>query len=359
MKHPPLILIDVGHPAVLHHSRYWAEELTKKGWRCLFVARDKDVLLPLLRAFSFRYEVLAANTGGFFSKLLRLPRLLFDFDRLLRRHRPQLVVSSASLHGSWACARRRIPHIAFIDTEPRRLVDAVTLPFVQAKVTPRAYYRRLGPGHYRYPGNHELAYLHPRRFRPDPSVRQKLGLAASERYAVVRFVAWKAFHDLGRPRMKKEDRLRLVEILNRRMRVFIVSERPLEPELQQFHFPLSPDLFHDALAFADLYAGEGITTAAEAAVLGVPAVLINSLRMGYCLELQRFGLLYRFDRFTEKACAKIEELASSADPRARFAENHRRFLSQAIDVSAFMAWFIERFPASADEWRANPEKTFE
>lgn len=349
------MLIDVGHPADFHFFRGMAAELTRRGWQCLFVAKDKDVMTPLLAASSLPYKMLAANRGGPARKILQLPLTLLRFFRLVREFRPDMVAGMASLHASWVCALLRIPHIAFIDTEPRRLLDVLTLPFVQARITGASYLRELGEKQYRIPGTHELAYLHPQRFQADFAVCEDLELKAGERYAIVRFVAWKALHDVGQAHMGHAARNHLVEMISKRVRVFITSETPLPQELAGMQFPLEPHRLHDALACADLYVGEGITMAAEAAILGVPALLINSLRMGYCLEAEKAGLLFQFDRFDDQAEKKLEELLSLPDLRRHFADRYKAYLKGKIDVTGFMVWFFEHYPESLAILRSDPE----
>ena len=337
---PRHILIDVGHPADLHRFRHFAAELRDRGWTCLIVAKDKDVLLPLLTAFQLPYVVLAANKGGLLRKVVGLPAALWRFYRLARSFQPGIAVSSASLHCSWICALRRIPHLAFIDTEPRRLVDALTLPFLQAKITPLAYQRDLGANHIRYAGNHELAYLHPQRFQPDPAIRSELGLSEDEPFAVVRFVAWKASHDVGLRHMNEAERLQLLQRMAAHKRVFVVSEERLAECFQPHLFPLPPERLHQALAFADLYVGEGITMASEAAVLGTPAVLLNSLRMGYCIEAEKAGMLFSFPFLNAEAEKKIAELLVMPDIKAAFRPKHHAYLQDKIDVTEFMVKLV-------------------
>lgn len=343
--HPKLI-IDIGHPCEVHHYKFVYWELRKKGWTCLFVAKDKDVIVALLKEYGLPFVVLAKNRGGLFSKILQLPLDLIRFYKIIRRFHPDMVISSVSVHCSWVSALMRIPHIAFIDTEPRKTVDFFTLPFVQAQVTALSYYRDLGKRQVRYSGNHELAYLHPRRFQPDASVRRDLGLADDEPFVIVRFVAWKAFHDFGLPRMSEADRIRLVREIGKFKRVFITSEDDLPEELRSLSFPLAPHRILDALAFADLYVGEGITMASEAATCGTLAVLFNSMRMGYCLDAEKHGMLYSFTQFSTEALQKIVELLSFRQIRSVFRENHQRFMADKIDVTAFMVWFISSYPES-------------
>ena len=66
-----------------------------------------------------------------------------------------------------------------------------------AYCTPEAYQEAAGPHHLRYRGYHELAYLHPRYFTPDPAVLGEAGLAPGEPFTLVRFVGWAAGHDIG------------------------------------------------------------------------------------------------------------------------------------------------------------------
>jgi len=321
------------------------------------VIKDKDVVLSLVKEYGVPCSVLAVNRGGLFRNILQLPAVLLRFYRIFRSFNPDMVVSEGSLHCSWVCALARVPHVVFTDTEPGRWLDTTTFtrPIVKAKLTPSSYYRQLGRDHFRYPGNHELAYLHPRRFTAQERIRTELGLAPGESYVMVRFVAWKAFHDFGKAHMSGADRAALVRLISRHKRLFISSEIPLAEEMRSFVFPLAPARLHDALAFADLYVGEGATMASEAAVLGTPAVLINVARLGYCIEAENEGMLVSFPQYTEQARKKIGELLEMQDIRAAFAAKHQAFLASKIDVTAFMTWFIECYPESLARMREDPE----
>ena len=352
---PRRLLIDAGHPADLHLFRNMAVALMEGGWEVLFAARDKDLLLDLLRAYNLPFEVITANRGGVLNKIGRLPGALHNLHRIIKHFQPGMAAGAASLHGSWICAAARIPYIGFIDTEPRRLVDTLTLPLVNVKITADSYYRKLGSRQFRYPGSHELAYLHPARFRPQASVRKQLGLQPDETYAIIRFVTARASHDLGMPRLSEAERHDLVSHICRYKRVFVTAEGGFPAEFQHLAFPLPPKYMHDALAFADLYAGEGITMAAEAAVLGTPALLLNSQRMGYCLEAEKKGMLFRFSRFNEAARHQLDNLLTLRQTKSAFSSAHAALLNGKIDVTAFMIWFVERWPESAALLRENPD----
>lgn len=352
---PKRILIDVGHPVDLHLFRNFAQELEHRGWNCLFVAKDKDVLVSLIKAYNLTFLLIGRNIHGIFHKILSLPRSFQRFYTVVKSFNPRLAAGVASLHCSWICAATRIPQIAFIDTESRGLIDKVTLPFIKSKITATSYYRDLGRHHFRYPGNHELAYLHPNRFTPDRFVKTALGLTQDEPYCIVRFVAWKALHDLGRQHMNEEQRIELVRMISRYKRVFISSETVLPAALKSYQFPLPPHKLHHALAFADLYIGEGITMASEAATMGIPAVLLNPLRMGYCIEAEKKGMLFQFPKLTPEARIKIQELLAVPQIRKLFKSKHHSLLAGKIDVTAFMVWFVENYPDSEKALEKDPD----
>jgi uncharacterized protein len=66
----------------------------------------------------------------------------------------------------------------------------------------------------------------------------------------------------------------------------------LPPELASQAFKAHPSDMHHVLAACDLVLGEGATMVSEAAVLGVPAVYVNPLPIGYITDQARFGLAW-------------------------------------------------------------------
>jgi len=340
------ILIDICHPAEVHHFRYLYEELSREGWQFLFAAKDKDVTRELLQAYHLPFLIFSTSGRGIVRKLLQLPLELLKFALIVRRFRPSFIISNLSLHSSWISAFSRVVHIAFVDTEDRRLMDYLTVPFADIILTAESYYRRLGVNHHRYSGNHELAYLHPARFHPDANIRHELGLGKNEPFVIVRFIAWKAFHDVGIPRMSDCARIDLIKRIEKYKRVLITSEDKLSDELKSYIFPLPAQRIHHALAFADLYIGEGITMASESATLGVPAVLINGLQMGYCLEAKKHGMIFQFDRLTSDALKTIENLLSEENICTKYQGKFEQFFRGKIDVTEMMAWFFRAYPSS-------------
>lgn len=346
------ILIDICHPAEVHHFKHVYRALEKQGWEILFAAKRKDVSEALLKAYNLPHIMFSKSKKGLLKKLLQLPLELWRFAKIVRRFRPAFILSNLSIHSSWVSYLFRITHIAFIDTEHRRLLDYLTMPFADIKLTPRAYKRFLGTNHFRYNGNHEVTYLHPHRFQPDPAIKTLLGVRDDEQYVIVRFVGWGAFHDVGLHGLEVAKKLQLVRQLSRTRKVFISSETALPEVLADYALKIPVQRIHDALAFADAYIGEGGTMASEAACLGTPAIYLNSLRLGYCEEEERYGLLQQFNALDERAMSAALAAMKTKEHRERAA----RFWRDQIDVTHFIVHFLNTFPRSLYQIRHEGEK---
>jgi len=200
----------------------------------------------------------------------------------------------------------------------------------------------------------ELCYLHPKYFKPDINVLFQLKVKESEPFILLRFVSWSANHDLGETGFSSETKIKLVKTLSEHVRVFISSESKLPEELEQYRLPVSPEKLHDVLFYSALYIGEGATTASECAMLGTPAIYVNSLSAGTLEEQERLGLLFSF-RNPEGVLEKALELLKIPDLKAEFRKHQDAMLAKSIDVTAFMVWFIENYPESVRIMKDNPD----
>lgn len=248
-----------------------------------------------------------------------------------------------------------VPYVCLADTEHASASINGALPFTKAVLTPSCFSKEMGPKQIRYNGYHELAYLHPNRFTPDPDVLTELDLAEGDPFIIVRFVSWQASHDVGQHGIR--DKVGLVKALEQYGRVLITSEGALPEELQTYQIKLSPEKLHDLLYYAALYVGEGGTTASEAAVLGTPSIYVSSLvgTMGNFIELEEtYNLLYSFID-SEAALDKAIKILQDPMSKEKWKVKREQLLKDKIDVTAFMVWFIENYPSSFIEMKEHPE----
>lgn len=229
------------------------------------------------------------------------------------------------------------PYLALTDTEHAKEQHALFKPFATVIATPTAFTLDMGAKQVRYAGFHELAYLHPDEFTPDPQALSTVGLTTGETFFVVRFVAWGASHDLRQRGFTSAEKDELLHELSQHGRVLLsVENDPADLPANVTRLP--PELAHHLLAFATMYVGEGATMASEAAVLGTPSVFVNTLGLGYCLDLQNnYELLY-WHRDGRSALDRVRELLSMPDIKATWARRRAHMLSEKINPTP---WLVE------------------
>ncbi|MDD3463979.1 MAG: DUF354 domain-containing protein [Candidatus Cloacimonetes bacterium] len=351
------ILIEIGHPAHVHHFKHMYWELEKEGWTGLFVIKDKECAIELLKAYDLPYQVLGVNKKGIARKILSLPMFSLKMINIARTFKPDIFVSRVSPLSGYASFILRKPHITFTDTENVKLLDSISQPFADVVCTSDVYLRDHGKKQIRYPGYHELAYLHPNRFVKDLSILSDLGIDHSQRFALVRFVTWSAHHDIGHSGFSPNNRIRLVRELSNHLKVFISSEGELPQELMQYKLDIPAQYIHQVLAQAHMFVGESATMASECAMMGTPAIYLNSTHYGSTDSQSGYGLMDLFpsdESGQTQAISLAVEIACKPDIKTDRAQNLAKMLSEKIDVSAFMVWLVQKYPESINTMKKHP-----
>jgi len=336
------ILIDIGHPAHVHLFKHFAWVMQKKGHTVFFTARDKEHEIYLLEKHGFDYKSLGKHYKSKKGKIWGL--IEFNFKLLLEclRFKPDILVSHGSIYAAHVSWLLRKPHIALEDSGNMEQIR-IYRPFTKIILTPNVLKQNLGPKQIRYKGYHELCYLLPTYFEPDPSVYQLLGLEHGQKYCLLRFVSWAATHDKGHSGLTPQDKKTLVEQLTRHLNVYISSEGPLPEEFSQYRVDIPPEKMHDALAFASLYIGEGATMASEAGVLGTPSIYVNSIARDYNEDQEKYGLVFNY-RNGAGVLEKALELLQMPRIKEEWHRRREKMFNDKIDVTDFLVRFVENYP---------------
>jgi uncharacterized protein len=337
------ILIDMGHPGHVHFYRHALRELERRGHELLICARDKDVTLSLLDHYQFPYQTFSNMGHGTLGMSREFLAREWGLMRTIKSFNPDVVTAIGGLFIAPACRMMGKPSIVFTDSEPVPFDNYLTYPFATLVCTPDCFLRELKCRHLRYPGYHELAYLHPKRFKPDPSILKEMGITEKDPFILLRFVAWKATHDIGQHGFDLSFKIKLIEQLSQYGRVLISSESPLPPELEPHRFHLPPHRIHHALYYARLFMGDGATMATEAALLGTPTVRSSSmaLNMGNFIELMTTYHLVLSYQDAETALLSALQLLNDDHSKSTWKERRNRLLTDKIDVTAYMVDLIE------------------
>jgi hypothetical protein len=348
------ILIDINHPAHVHYFKYFIREMKNRGHKVLITASEKEITYKLLKKYQFDFIGLGAHGTSMNKKIINLPRMIFSMYLAARKFKPDIFLGFGSIRAAYTAAILRKPCINFEDTEHSSGQIRMYSPFVQCICTPSCFLRDLGPKQVRFDGYLELAHLHPDKFTPDPEVLREMGLNESDTFIIVRFISWAASHDIGHHGIR--DKVGFVKFLENYGRVIITSEGDLPIDLKPNLMKISPEKLHDLLSFATLYVGEGGTMASEAAVLGTHAIHISTTAK-YCgsfCDLNRYDLLWTTEN-DEDTMKKASELLLNTHLKAEGKSKRDQIYKDKIDVTAFMVWFIERYPESYISMKENPD----
>lgn len=352
------IVIDIGHPGHVHFFNNFIKKIEKKHHKIIVTARDKECALNLLNYYKIKYVNRGAGSSALIGKGINLIKTDLFLYRLSRKFKPDVLIGVNNPYIAHVAWLLRKPSYIFNDTEHARLSNIISYPFATKIITPSCYKENIEKKQIRYHGYHELAYLHPNYFKPDLHVLKKLGLKKGETFIILRFIAWEASHDIGHKGITLENKINAVKEFTKYAKVFISSETKLPHVLEKFRIKIPPERIHDALAFATLFIGEGATMASECAVLGTPAIYVNSLEVGYCTEEEdKYGLVFGY-RNSKGVLEKALALLNTPNLKQEWQKRRRKMLSEKIDVTAFMVWLIENYPESVKIMKNNPDYQF-
>jgi predicted glycosyltransferase len=328
-------IFDIGHPAHVHYFKSLIKRLQAQGHTALVFARDKECTHELLQSEGISFISRGKGRTSLTGKLLYIIQTdVAMFFRLLGKPKNVFIgfASPYAAHTAWIFRKKSI---TIDDTDKANLSHRLYLPFTSVVVTPVFFEKDLGKKQIRFNSFMELAYLHPSVFKPSNDAFKILGIEPNTPYAIVRFVSWGANHDVGQRGMSADEKRSVIDLLSSQYRVFISSEADLPADLQPMLLNIQASELHTVLHSAQLYIGEGATMAAEACMLGIPAIYTNTLTAGTLHEMEKRGLLRIFKHETEKIREVVQSVISEPELRKRAQERRDQMLEECDNPTDF------------------------
>lgn len=356
------ILIDINHPAHVHIFRNVYAMLKERGHKVMVVVKEIPSAIRLLELYGIPFINIGKKDDALAKKGL---------DQLVYAQRILKIVRSNHINIGVGTSIN-LPHVSKIssmksiildddDDEVEPLFAKYGHPFADTILSPADTPRKSKKTVY-VNTYHELSYLHPNQFKPDPSVLQDAGVEEGEPFFIMRFNAFKAHHDVDVVGLTIENKRRLVDYLSSKGKVFITTERNIDDEFKPYQLKVSPEKAHSLMYYATMLVGDSQTMTSEAAVLGTPAIRCNTFvgRIHYLEEEEhKYGLTYGFrPEQAEEMFQKIEELLSMPNLKEEWQIRRQKMLSEKIDYAQFLTWFIENYPESQKIMRDNPDYQF-
>lgn len=337
------ILIDIGHPGHVHYFRRLIHYLTSHGHKVVVTARNRDIIFKLLDYYNIPYISRGKGSNSKLGKLLYVIKADIILLYVFIKNRIDLSISFSTgypAHIGWIL--RKIV-ISLNDTEHTNKIHKVfAYPFSSVIITPHVFYENLGMKHLYFRGFMEGFYLHSSYFNPDNSVFNFLMLKDNEKFVLLRFISWNAFHDTKVKGLHNNFKTKLVNLLiDNGYKVFISAENDEIPvDLIQYKLPTPLHLIHSVLNYAEFIISESGTMASEAAYLGTTVIYTNPLPlMGYLIEEKSYGLLYQ--ELEQKAIiGKVKYLINTKNLKYSGKEKAARMKSDHIDATEFLGTLV-------------------
>jgi len=338
------ILIDIGHPAQVHFFKHIILGLKNEGHSVKVTLRNNDCAGDLLDYYGIEYELISSsNKKGVVKKIFGMIEIDLKLLKVAKKFGPDVLISETG-YVSHIGKLLKKPSVLVHQNEHATLENIAFLPFADIIITFSSYYgKKWWKNGITLDGYFFLPYLHPDYFIPERNVLKELGVSDREEYVILRFSSWSAAHDIGQSGMTQKQMIKIVRELSKTYRVFISSEEELPIELIGNKLSIGPESYHSALNYASMYIGEGGSSAAEAAILGVPSLFFSSIRCGYLDELRnRYKLVYTTHNI-EECWEFIKMIQSNDGVRESWREKRNRMIAEKCDVVKEFIDIIKRF----------------
>jgi predicted glycosyltransferase len=303
------------------------EELRVRGYQVFVTARDSYQVCELLALHNLRCEVIGRHWGK--NKLFKILATCARTVQLLPvivKHKPDLAVSHGSRAQALASRIFRIPTIAMWDYEFTQKMEFLhSVWFLTPEYIPDSADLKARARMRKYPGLKEDVYVS--RFRPDPSLRDQLGITADQVMITVRPPATEAHYHNPEAEVLLEAAMNLfmeraesrVVLLPRNERQAVRLRKTWGPWISRRKV-LIPEHAVDGLNLvwsSDLVVSGGGTMNREAAALGVPVYSIFRGPIGavdrYLVQQGRLILIENVDDVRTKIILASRD--RSAKPR--------------------------------------------
>ncbi|CAN5397885.1 DUF354 domain-containing protein [soil metagenome] len=352
------VLIDIGHPAHVHLFRNFIKEY-KDG--CIVTVKDIPSAKDLLKLYGIEYFELGNKKDSLLGKLQKQFSYNYEVLKIVKKEKIRFGMGTSIT----------IPHVSkfssmssiVFDDDDDKVQPFFTYfahPFTDTLLSPEALKgTRRKKDTIFYAGYHELAYLHPNRFTPDPKVLMESGIQENEKFYILRFNSFKAHHDIGVKGLSIENKRKLISELKKHGKILITTEREMDDEFKQYQIKVPQDRIHSLIYYSSMLIGDSQTMTSEAAVLGTPALRCNTFagRISYLQEEEdKYKLTFGFlpENF-EKMFVLMKELLNRSDLKEEWNKRRMKLLSEKIDVTSFMLWFINNYPDSKKIMKREPE----
>ncbi len=338
------IFVNISHPAHVHLFRNAIKIFKQNGHKVIVGARNKEFTLSLLKSYNIPYIILTEKRAGIVGLVKELFEQQIKISKIIKSNPVDIMLQMNGIFNAPVGRYYKIPTLAFSDTENDKWANRLSFPLSTHVFSPSCWNHKVC-GSWKnqifYPGYHELAYLSPR-YLPSNIKRENIFL--------LRFVGWKAGHDIGEKGLSDRQKIELANTLKKFGAVYISSESPLPEEITDLGVKFPPSEIHNVMMKCKMVVGESATMASEAACLGIPAIFISNTGRGYTTEQDnKYNLIKHYQLKQWSSIIGTVKTWASLDMEAQWQEKRINMLKDKIDVTAWLVDLVQNYPDSIHE----------
>lgn len=344
------VLFYFVHPSKFHLFKNTFKNLDRLNIEYDVVIANKDVLSKLLTDNNIKHFDIFPNGRKkslpfFINAPFYLLLTLFRLYKITKKKKYDLFISDDVI--SFLGKITKTKTITFTDNDLETIPKLRSIfkysDYILAPTSTKLEefeYKKMG-----FRGPKAIAHLHPNYFKIDVQILSKYNLQ-NKKYCFIRVAKLNASHDLiGNPGITDQHLTELIDLLKNQYEIYLSSERNLNKELEKYTKKINPDDMTHILAGASLYIGDSTTMGIEAAVLGVPNIIINkvSLTSGILEEMKyKFGVTEYFPYY-EDAKSTILEFIGNDNLKEEFKQKMNYFYENTDDFNEFLLNEILKF----------------
>ena len=343
-------LIEINHPGQVHLLRFVINKMEKSAKKFVVITKNEKSITDLLSSYQIPYINIGRKGEGTIGKLVKQFVFTYRAYKIAKNNKLIVGLGSSFTNDLLTLLIRdfRSIHLSDDDEEMVPFITKYSYPFASIILAPDCiHFNKFHRKVVGYAGYHELAYLHPNYFRPDPSVLTELDIREGERFFVLRFVALKGHHDNGHKGISLEQKRILINLLVQYGKVFITSENPIEREFESYRIKVNPEKIHSVLYFASAFIGDSQTMTSEAAILGTPSFKCNTFagKLSVPNEIEhKFKLCFSFQPSQfDGLINELEKVLEDEFSKVKWKEKVDKMWQSKIDVSEFIFNYAIQF----------------
>tara|TARA_B100001250_G_C19788114_1_gene785115 strand:- start:688 stop:1722 length:1035 start_codon:yes stop_codon:yes gene_type:complete len=330
-------LFYIVHPSKVHLFKDTINKLKDKHTVDLLI-NSKDVLEDLIISEGWNYSNLFpygrnnSSKPSLIKSALKFLLTIFKLEKYLfnnKRYDMFITDDSLVVNGKM----RGVPTYLFNDNDIKT-IKAIKILFYFSDKIISPYSTDLGKFNSKkipFYGNKAVAHLHPKYFLPNPNIKKN-------KFCIIRLAKLNATHDIkSNNGITDNDLENIVNLIDNKFEIIILSERKIPNKYNDYLFKDNPHELMTFLYNAEFLISDSGTMATEAAILGVPNILINKLAkdIGVHKELYDAGLQFYFDSYSD-SFSTIKKFIFDDKTKLHSKNNKMKYIDKCDDINKLM-----------------------